>query len=94
MVNLPFQEEKIQENIFIRTFDPQVESEELKWHIDLEDRLVECSQDSNWFLQIDNQLPTIIPEKILIKSGVWHRLIRGDQKLTLKITKIIPGLDI
>lgn len=94
MVNLPFEENQINDNTYIRTFDPEVESDELKWHIDLEDRVIECEHKNNWMLQLDNELPISIPQKCLIKAGVWHRLLKGEEKLVVKITKLDTKADI
>jgi hypothetical protein len=94
VVNLPFEEIRISENVFIRTFDPEVESDELKWHIDLEDRLIECDNHNNWMIQVDNQLPNFVDTKCYIKAGVWHRLIKGNEKLVIKITKLNSNNDI
>jgi hypothetical protein len=38
-------------------------------------------------IQIEDQLPEIIVNSIEIKSGIWHRLIKGTGDLTLKIIK-------
>lgn len=94
MVNLPFEEKNIGENVFLRTFDPGLESEELKWHIDLEDRWVSAVEKTDWKLQFDNELPIEILETIFIPAGVWHRLIKGNQQLEIKVIKSLPNIDI
>lgn len=88
MVKLPFEEQELGENVFIRTFFPQVEDEDLKWHIDLEDRIIKSVNDTDWKFQFDNQLPTGINGEIFVPSGVWHRLIKGTVPLKLRITKL------
>jgi hypothetical protein len=84
---LPFEEEWISENISIRTFKDSSDSEELKWHFDMEDRIIESIKDTDWMFQCDNKLPQKIKGKILIKKGEWHRLIKGTEDLVLKITR-------
>ena len=38
---LPFKEEQVSENTFIRTFYQDVDSGDLYWHRDFEDRIIE-----------------------------------------------------
>lgn len=94
MVNLPFEEKNLGENIFLRKFDPGLESDELKWHVDLEDRWVSPVEKTDWKLQFDNKLPEEILGTIFIPAGVWHRLIKGNQYLEIKVIKSLPNLDI
>jgi hypothetical protein len=86
MENLPFQQEII-DDIRIRTFDENVDDEELKWHRDRENRLVEILESDNWYLQMDNELPIklIVGEKYFIPEGVYHRVIKGKSNLKVKI---------
>ena len=57
MDTLPFIQENLSDNIKIRTFKSDVESGELMWHRDREDRLVEILECNNWKYQSDNTLP-------------------------------------
>jgi hypothetical protein len=86
MENLPFQQEII-DDIRFRTFDENVDDEELKWHRDRENRLVEILESDNWYLQMDNELPIklIVGEKYFIPEGVYHRVIKGKGKLVVTI---------
>jgi hypothetical protein len=86
MENLPFRQEII-DDIRIRTFDENVDDEELKWHRDRENRLVEILESDNWYLQMDNELPIklIVGEKYFIPEGVYHRVIKGNSKLKVRI---------
>lgn len=88
MVKLPFEEQELGNNVFLRTFFPEVEEEDLKWHIDLEDRIIKSVNPTDWKFQFDNQLPVNINGEIFVPSGVWHRLIRGTSPLKLEITKL------
>jgi len=85
-MNLPFSEE-IKDNYYIRTFNKDVDVEELVWHRDREDRLIECIGETNWQFQRDNELPICFDKPIFIKAEVYHRLIKGYGELVLKITK-------
>ena len=46
MSDLPFKEKKIADNVFLRYFDHNVISEELVWHQDREDRIIEVIQSN------------------------------------------------
>jgi hypothetical protein len=87
-MTLPFTEEQIGENLFIRTFKQEIDSGEMMWHRDREDRIIEPIEETNWGFQLDNELPKIIKEKIYIPKGVYHRLIKGDGDLKIKLEKL------
>lgn len=88
MSNFPFLQKKIKENVFIREFDQNIDSKELVWHRDKEDREIEVLENENWFFQMDNELPKLLKEKIFIPKESYHRVIKGDGKLVVKITKL------
>ena len=71
----------------IREFNENIDPIELIWHRDLEDRTVEIIGKTNWKIQLDNQLPTSLNESIYIPKHTWHRVIKGDGNLKLKIHK-------
>lgn len=90
----PYTEEKIEDNVFLRTFSEDTSEEELKWHWDEEDReitpvYVGPVQEIDWMFQMDNELPKKIEEDIFIPAGKWHRLIKGTGNLVLRIHKKI-----
>lgn len=84
----PYLENKISENIYLRIFKFDINPYHLKWHTDSEDRIVEVIKNINWKFQFDDELPFILKENIYIKKNIWHRIIKGDDELILKITKI------
>ena len=86
MEKLPFEEE-IVGNKKIRIFHPNVDSDELKWHRDRENRLVEILENNDWCLQMDDELPKklIVGEKYKIPIGVYHRVIKGNGVLKVSI---------
>ena len=74
----------------IREFDENIDPIELLWHRDDEQRLVEvleCGQ--GWKMQMDDQLPTSLEPgvSIFILRHQWHRVIKGEGKLLVKIRK-------
>ena len=88
-MTLPFKEEKISENAFIRTFYQDIESRELQWHRDYEDRIIEPIEETDWKFQLDNELPIKIEGKVFIPKGVYHRIIKGTGDLKIKLEKLI-----
>jgi hypothetical protein len=87
-MTLPFIEEKIGDNLFIRTFNQSTDSSELLWHQDQEDRIVEPIGQTDWGFQLDNQLPQKISGKLFIPKMVYHRIIKGTGDLKIKLEKI------
>lgn len=85
---LPFEESWISEKESVRLFQKDLYDEELKWHIDLEDRIIESIGDNDWEFQFDNKLPIKIEGPIHIRKGQWHRLIKGTTDLKLRITRV------
>lgn len=82
----PF-EQKIEGNKLIRTFLPEVESEELVWHRDLKDRVVTIIENGGWRFQKEDELPVILKDGdiITIDKDCWHRVIKGNNKLIVEI---------
>ena len=85
---LPFQETKLSDNEFIRVFSQDTDSGEYMWHRDFEDRIVESIGDTDWLIQIDNQLPKQIKGEVFIPMGAYHRLIKGTGDLKIKLQKL------
>jgi hypothetical protein len=86
-VILPYKETKISDNTFIREFSQVTDSGEFMWHRDREDRVIEPIGDTDWGIQLDDQLPIKIEGKISIPMGVYHRLIKGTGDLKIKLIK-------
>lgn len=87
-MELPFKETKISENTFIREFNQETDSGEFMWHRDYENRIIESIDDTDWMIQIDNELPKKIEGKVFIPIGVYHRLIKGTGDLKINLTKL------
>ncbi len=84
----PFKETHLQDNLYLREFEESVDIDDLEWHRDREDRIVEIIGETDWELQMDNQLPQRMTGKIFIPKEVWHRVIKGTNELKVKITKL------
>jgi len=84
----PFKETHIQDNLYLREFEESVDVDDLEWHRDREDRIVEIIGNTDWQLQMDNQLPKRMTGTIFIPKEVWHRVIKGNSDLKVKITKL------
>ena len=85
---LPFQETKLIDNEFIRVFSQDTDSGEYMWHRDFEDRIIESIGETDWLIQIDNELPKQIRGEVFIPMCVYHRLIKGTEDLKIKLKKI------
>jgi hypothetical protein len=86
---LPYNEILISENSSIRGFTNRIDPEELKWHFDEEDRIIELVEETDWLFQFDDDLPFRIEKiPIHIPKGKYHRVIPGEKDLIVKVTKI------
>ena len=86
--NMDYPFEQIEkEGKLIRIFNPDVDSEELKWHQDLNDRKVTIIESGGWSFQMEDNLPNKLSnaEQIIIPKLVWHRVIRGEGNLIVEI---------
>lgn len=92
-MTLPFTEEQIDKNIFIRTFNQSTDSSEFLWHRDQEDRIVEPIGQTDWGFQLDDQLPQKMGGKLFIPKMVYHRIIKGSGDVKLKVHKLNYNLD-
>ena len=84
---MPF-EERIENGYHIRTFSNETDNNELVWHRDKEDRIVESIGNTNWMIQLDNELPKPLTERTFIPKEVYHRVIKGDGDLKVRIKKL------
>jgi hypothetical protein len=84
----PFINLEVTKEHIIREFNNDIDIVELMWHRDNEDRLVEALHDTDWQVQIDNELPTSLNKPIFIPKHQYHRIIKGNGKLRVKINKL------
>ena len=83
----PYTDIEITDEYIIREFSENIDPIELLWHRDNEDRIVEILEETNWKIQLDNNFPTSLKERIFIQKHEWHRVIKGEGTLKLKIYK-------
>lgn len=79
--------EEYKDGIYYRTFDENVSKSELVWHQDPEDRTVISLQETDWKIQLDNCLPISLNDEVFIPKGIYHRLIKGENDLHIKLIK-------
>ena len=84
----PYTEFNDGNNEVTRLFHNKVDPEKLKWHMDDEDRIIQALHKNNWQFQLEDQLPVPLNKPIFIERHQWHRLIKGDGSLMIKVTKI------
>jgi hypothetical protein len=84
-----YSQTNIKKNIFERVFSKDVDSEELVWHRDKKNRIVEILDGDDWYLQIENELPKklSVGQKIEIHKEVYHRIFKGSNDLKIRITE-------
>lgn len=85
-MDFPFEQIE-KEGKIVRTFSPDVEEDELKWHQDLNDRKVTIIESNGWSFQMENELPTKLEnaKQIFIPKFAWHRVLKGDGNLIVEI---------
>jgi hypothetical protein len=87
-MKLPFKEVELEDNTFIREFKQDTDSGDLHWHRDRESRIIESVGDTDWMIQLDDELPKKIEGEIFIPMGIYHRLIKGTEDLKIKVIKL------
>ena len=93
VVEEPYKQENLNNGVFLRTFSKDVLSEELVWHRDANDRIVEVLEGENWEIQFENQLPQSLKvgEEYVIPAYTYHRIKRGTTDLLVKIQENLEG---
>lgn len=72
----------------IREFSEDIDPKELLWHRDREDRRIVTIGNTDWQVQLDNELPVTLNSSIFIKKHQWHRVLKGTGVLRVKIYKL------
>lgn len=80
----PYQELKTFDTI-LRKFKEDTHEDELVWHKDRKDRRVEILNDTNWMVQLEDDIPQQLKETIFIPKNTYHRLVKGTGDLDLRI---------
>ena len=88
-MDFPFEEEKIDQYNFIRTFPADVDEMDLIWHADKENRIITVLEGNGWKFQFDEELPIEMTKgkSISILKGIIHRVIKGNGPLVIKLQK-------
>ena len=88
-MDFPFEEEKIDQYNFIRTFPADVDEMDLIWHADKENRIITVLEGNGWKFQFDEELPIEMTEglSISILKGRLHRIIKGKGPLKINLQK-------
>ena len=83
----PYTDLEVTDQYIIREFTENIDPIELMWHRDLQNRTVTVLEGEGWYFQKDNELPLELKEgiSIFISAKEWHRVIKGDSKLKVKI---------
>lgn len=83
----PFKEKRNKSGKIIREFSKNINSDELVWHRDQQNRTVRVISGHGWQLQIDNDLPKPLHEgdSFYIPKLEWHRVLPGKTNLIIEI---------
>lgn len=67
------------DGVIYRTFNEEVDTSELIWHRDMNDRSVSVIESNGWLLQYEDNLPIQLVEgnTYNISAKSWHRIIKG-----------------
>jgi mannose-6-phosphate isomerase-like protein (cupin superfamily) len=89
--NNPYTDQNISGQMFLREFAETVNSAELVWHRDHQDRQVTVVEGSGWHIQFDNQLPMQLKEgqTVFVPKNTYHRLHKGNGRLVVKIQEFV-----
>ena len=83
-MNKPYQELRTFDTI-LRKFKEDVNEGELVWHRDRRDRKIEVLNNTNWMIQLEDEIPQQLKETIFIPKDTYHRLLKGTGDLDLRI---------
>lgn len=83
----PYTDIEVTDKYIIREFSENIDPIELLWHRDSTDRTLEIIGETDWKIQLDNELPILLENHIFIPKHEWHRVIKGTGTLKLKIYK-------
>jgi hypothetical protein len=87
--DLPF-DEITEGNLKKRTFNRNINKEELKWHFDEEHRKVKVIKANGWGFQLENKLPKKLNDgdTFYIPKNMYHRVIKGSGDLVVEIEEL------
>lgn len=85
----PYNDVRLNRQTLLREFNARIDDIEYTWHRDEDDRIIEVFSGAGWQLQLDNQLPVLLESgcEYRIPAGMWHRLHKGSDNLTILISE-------
>jgi len=71
--------DKTEGKLKIRTFESNIESDELVWHRDRENRTITVLEGKGWMFQMDNEIPKEMcaGDILEVKKMDYHRLYKS-----------------
>ncbi len=86
----PYNDKIINENEFIRKFEDGISNGHLVWHRDKTSREILVLDGSDWYLQLDNELPKLmeVNKTYFIHSLVYHRILNTNRVKSSLILRI------
>lgn len=87
---IPYCDNDITIEKFVRTFHEKVNADDLVWHRDSNDRIIKIIEGNNWKLQYDDSLPMLLEQgrSYFIPKNDYHRVIQGNDVLIIEISEI------
>ena len=78
----------------LRVFSSEVDNEELIWHRDDEDRIVQIIEADGWYFQRDDELPIELKsgDVINVSRCQWHRIIKKKNTQLIVLIKTNPDV--
>jgi hypothetical protein len=89
-----YQDYMISVDSFVRTFSEDIPTEELVWHRDYRSRRIEVLENDGWQIQFENTIPSVLTDRVFVKQGEYHRIIKGNGRLVIKITEYGPSHEV
>lgn len=85
----PYIEKLLNESTRVRLFSSDTPEVDLIWHRDRQNRVVEVIHSNGWMFQRDDSVPALLSsgDILEIARNEWHRVIKGNGDLILKITE-------
>jgi hypothetical protein len=86
----PYNDKIINESEFIRKFEDGISNDHLVWHRDKTSREIFVLDGSDWYLQLDNELPKQmeVNKTYFIHSLVYHRILNPNRVKSPLILRI------
>lgn len=83
----PYKDSQSEDYIY-REFTQDIPERELVWHRDERDREITVLEETDWQFQLDNELPQTLKNTIFIPKDTYHRVIKGTNKLIVRIKEL------